>query len=95
MALPVPSGKGARETKALPGRSPLTSCSSAFCPWDGSSSPSNVGGMLLLVLKVTVTLQKQRMAQRGPADEGTSSECGYSYKGDRNYVPNHNNVSKL
>lgn len=51
--------------------------------------------MLLLVLKVTVTLQKQRMAQRGPADEGTSSECGYSYKGDRNYVPNHNNVSKL
>jgi hypothetical protein len=36
----------------------LTSCSSTFCPWVDSSSPSNVGGMLLLMLKVTVTLEK-------------------------------------
>lgn len=35
----------------------LTSCSSTFCPcWGGSSSFSNVGGMLLLMLNVTVIL---------------------------------------
>lgn len=43
----------------------LTSCSSAFCPWEGSSSPANVGGMLLLMLNVTVILQRRDKPQEG------------------------------